>query len=125
MPDLNDIIRYFDLQSDRRQMAAVPHANGAPPPLPVLPQYLALALGVAVQPFLNHYIETHQWNVSWGAVIAQVVFGLLMAVCIFPAVYKNAFDPGKSLFVQLCAIFTAGLGWESIFKSAAAGTGLA
>jgi hypothetical protein len=38
---------------------------------------------------------------------------------IFPGVYKSAFDPGKPLFVQLCAIFTAGVGWQSLFKAGA------
>lgn len=127
---VNGVIDYFDLQLGRRPVKAVPHKAGGPPPPRVLPQYLALAAGVAVQPFLNHYIETHQWSVSRGAVIAQIAFGLLMAVCIFPGVYRNAFDRSKPLFVQLCAIFTAGLGWESLFKtgvaagSALTGTGM-
>lgn len=118
---LNTAIDYFDLQWGRRPVAAVPHKGPGPAPtFPVLPQYLALAAGVAVQPFLNHYIETHQWSVSWGTVIAQIVFGFLMGACIFPGVYRNAFDPGKPLFVQLCAIFTTGLGWESLFKTGVA-----
>jgi hypothetical protein len=125
MPGLiNNVIDYLDLQFGRRPVAAVPHKGSGPAPtFPVLPQYLALAAGIAVQPFLNHYIETHQWSVSWGAVIAQIVFGFLMAICIFPGVYRNAFDRTKPLFVQLCTIFTAGLGWESLFKTAVAAGG--
>jgi hypothetical protein len=115
---VNTVIRYFDLQSARRPVGPVPKGGPAPAPLPVIPQYLALAAGVAVQPFLTHYIETRVWSVTWAAVIGQIIFGFIIGACIFPSVYKNAFDPAKPLFVQLCAIFTAGMGWESLFKAA-------
>jgi hypothetical protein len=120
MPGLvSRIVDYFDLQLGRRPVGAMPHKTGGPA-FPVLPQYLALAAGVAVQPFLNHYIESHQWDVSWGAIVAQIFFGFLMGACIFPGVYRNAFDRSKPMFVQLCAIFTSGLGWESLFKTGVA-----
>jgi hypothetical protein len=120
---LNSLIRYFDLQSHRRATIATPHSGQALLPAPVLPQYVALALGVIVQPFLAHYIEHKVWNVALGSIAGQIVFGFIMAACIFPGIYKNAFDAAKPLFVQLCAIFTAGIGWQSLFKAGAKITG--
>jgi hypothetical protein len=113
------ILRYFDLQSHRRPVHGPRRSDGPMQPAPVIPQYLALAAGVAVQPFLSLYIEQRVWGITLTATLAQVAFGLVMAVCIFPGVYKNAFDPAKPLFVQLCAIFTAGIGWQSLFKTGA------
>jgi hypothetical protein len=42
-----------------------------------------------------------------------------MAIAILPAVYKNAFDPDKPMLVQLCALFSSGLGWQSLFQAGA------
>lgn len=94
-------------------------AGGGPSPAPVLPQYVALALGILVQPPFEHFRNTnpHQWDLSsitWG----WVVFAIFVGTVIFPAVYKAAFDPTKPIFVQLCAIFTSGLGWQALLQTA-------
>jgi membrane protein YdbS with pleckstrin-like domain len=86
------------------------------------PQYVALVLGVLVQPFLSTYQQTGQWN--FGGAAGRLLFAVLVGIAIFPAVYKHAFDPEKPLFVQLCAIFAAGMGWESLFKTALKASGV-
>lgn len=117
MPDLNSVIRYFDLQSSVRKLAPKSHGLEAEKPFPVLPQYCALVAGVAVQPFLSAFQKTHEWNLSgWQG---WIVFSVLVGLIIFPAIYKKSFDPGRNLFVQLCAIFASGLGWQSLMQTAA------
>jgi hypothetical protein len=42
-----------------------------------------------------------------------------MGIMILPGVYKNSFAPDKPILVQLAAIFTAGVGWQTLFEAAA------
>lgn len=113
---LNNLIRYFDLQSATRSAKAEGHA--ASDRAPVFPQYAALALGVIVEPFLRHYIETGSWAVELRTVIGRIVFGLIIAVVILPSVYRSSFDPTKPILVQLAALFPMGLGWQSLLNAA-------
>lgn len=113
---MNDIVRYFDLSSRRKKMGNAPPAEPPAKP-PVIPQYAALAAGVIAEPFIHEYIKSQTYSLSWTGAGQLVVFGLVMAVIIFPAVYRNAFDPERPLFVQLCAIFAAGIGWQSLFQA--------
>jgi hypothetical protein len=85
----------------------------------VLPQYVALALGVVADPVLRQYIETKSFTLDVAGIAAGTGFALLMAIAILPAVYKNAFDPDKPMLVQLCALFSSGLGWQSLFQAGA------
>ena len=116
---LNQFIRYFDLQSPARRRQEADReliaraTEGAEPSVkhaPVLPQYGAVTLGVLVDPLLRSYIDSETFNFD---------FWSLMAILLLPAVYKNAFDPDKPLLVQLCALFTSGVGWQSLFQTAA------
>jgi hypothetical protein len=79
-------------------------------------QYATLVGGIIVQPFFTQYQETKTWNVNdpWGWMVFSVIVGLV----VFPAVYRRAFDSEKPLFVQLCTIFVAGLGWQSLLTTA-------
>lgn len=118
---MNRIIRYFDLQSARRGRAAG-YRGGAS--LSVFRQYFSLVLGIAAQPFLAQFQITHKWSLDYGEWVSWFVFAIITGLLIFPAVYKNAFDPGKPHFVQFCAIFAAGVGWKSLLTAAAkAGVG--
>lgn len=117
MDDLiNRIIRYFDLQSGRRTLIAEAQGAGKKAPAAVLPQYLALLLGITIEPYLHHYIEHAAWSVDIGTVIGRIVFGAVVGAMLFPSIYKSAFDPSKPVFVQLCAIFSAGIGWQSLIQ---------
>ena len=125
---LNDIVRYFDLQSRQRSVTpksvtAAPRTKHAAEPsakhAPVLPQYAAVAAGVLVDPLLRSYIDSETFNFDFWSLLARAGFALLMAILLLPAVYKNAFDPDKPLLVQLCALFTSGVGWQSLFQTAA------
>jgi hypothetical protein len=121
---IDELVRYFDLQSERRpapQRGAVKSVAGGPAKhAPILPQYGAVALGVLADPMIRSYAESETFNFDPWGLLARTGFALVMAILLLPAVYKNAFDPGKPILVQLCALFTSGAGWQSLFQGAAA-----
>jgi hypothetical protein len=119
---LNEIVSYFDLQSRQRPSihAGAARATAADQShAPVLPQYAAVAAGVLVDPLLRSYIDSQTFNFDFWSLLTRAGFALLMAILLLPAVYKNAFDPEKPILVQLCALFTSGVGWQSLFQTAA------
>lgn len=111
---MGNLTRYFDLASWSRAKDARSDPTKRPA---VLPQYLALALGVFAEPLIKRYAAEQTFGLDWQSAGPAVLFGLLIALAIFPAVYRNAFDPERPLFVQLCAIFASGIGWQSLFQA--------
>lgn len=114
---MNTILSYFDLTAGLAERRA--KAPAMPPRPPVVPQYLALAAGVVVEPFVHRFIA-HQ-PIDAGSLWQQALFGLVIAIIIFPGIYRNAFDPERPIFVQLCAIFASGIGWQSLFQASTGG----
>jgi hypothetical protein len=112
---INRVIQYFDLQSNQRGVA---RGFGESQNLRVFPQYLALVLGIAVQPSLAQFQATQKWAIDPGQWTSWVGFALVTGLLIFPAVYKRAFDPGQPRFLQFCAIFSTGVGWKSLLTTA-------
>ncbi|HEY5713273.1 MAG TPA: hypothetical protein VIT38_15365 [Allosphingosinicella sp.] len=113
---MDAIASYFDLTAglaERRAMAPIKLERP-----PVAPQYLAVAAGVAAEPILSRFIA-HQ-PLGLAAILPQVVFGVIVAIIVFPGVYRNAFDPERPIFVQICAIFACGVGWQSLLHAATA-----
>jgi len=113
---------YFDLNSGVGRRTRKPSALDVAPKSPkyVLPQYLALVLGVIIQPFLQSFQKDGHWP-DLGSICGRLVFGIIVGILIFPGVYKNAWDPEKPLFVQLCAIVASGLGWQTLLATAIPG----
>lgn len=107
---MNAVAAYFDLSREPTRTRNVSDKA------PVIPQYVALALGVIAEPFVHEYIKSH--TVTLSLLGPQVIFGLIIAIIIFPGVYRNAFDQEKPIMVQLCAIFASGVGWQSLFQAA-------
>ena len=114
---LNEIIRYFDLQSNHRDITAKGNSAGTPY-APVFPQYLVVSAGVFVEPVLRKYINSGAWQFEWSDLLGRAVFGLIVGIILLPAVYKSTFDAEKPIFVQLAALFPLGIGWQSLFTSA-------
>jgi hypothetical protein len=103
---------YFDLYSKVSDAPYVPGErffNG-------LGQWFALFSGIMIEPYFQKYQETHQW--IWTGISGWTLFALITSYVIFPAIYKNAFDPDKPVIVQLAPIFTAGLGWHTLLSTA-------
>lgn len=107
------LVRYFDLHSEIRPLRA---ASAGQRPLPWQFQWVALLLGILIQPFFAHYQAHHEWKFDgfWG----WAAFAAITALVVFPAVYKNSFDPTKPMVIQVIPIFTAGLGWQSLLTTA-------
>jgi hypothetical protein len=110
---INNLLHYLDLQSGNRQLTVMAKNKEKSVPLPVIPQYIALVLGIMIQPYLVTFQNTGHWK--FDDLVNWLIFALITAVTIFPTVYKKTFDPSSSLFVQLCTIFSAGVGWQSLF----------
>jgi hypothetical protein len=112
---INNLIRYLDLQSEKRQQGVMVQGKHSVS-LPVIPQYIALVSGIMIQPYLARFQQDQVWKFDhWPG---WLFFALVIATTIFPAVYKKAFDPSSNLFVQLCTIFSSGIGWQSLFATA-------
>jgi hypothetical protein len=116
MPSINNILRYFDLQSQRR---GKPIGHDASTSLTVFPQYIALVLGIIAQPFMASFQTTGVWDVTFESLINWSVFAIITGLLVFPGVYRKAFDAGQPKFIQWCAIFAAGIGWKSLISTAA------
>ena len=111
---IDNVLRYLDLQSEQRYLNLTAKNKGTKSKaLPVIPQYIVLVLGITLQPYLVAFQENHNWN--FQGLASWLIFALITAVTIFPIVYKKTFDPSSSLFVQLCTIFSSGVGWQSLF----------
>ena len=114
---IDNLLRYLDLQSEKRQLSVMARSKDKKlVSLPVIPQYIALVLGITIQPYLVAFQKHQDWD--FHNLFSWLIFALVTAVTIFPAVYKKTFDPSSSLFVQLCTIFSSGVGWQSLFATA-------
>ena len=137
---MSALIEYFDLQSDQKkkqkelnELTLKSFDDGKSPPAtpatpsfaPVIPQYVALVLGILADPFIKSYIATKSFSMDLGAVGPLLAFSIIMGIMILPGVYKNSFAPDKPILIQLAAIFTAGVGWQTLFEAAAKSAGAA
>jgi len=71
---LNKIGDYFDLQSEKRTLATQGQSKGTIY-APVLPQYAAVCLGVMVEPYLRHYINSGAWEYDGKTLLAGSFLG--------------------------------------------------
>ena len=126
---LRVVISYFDIRPAAMSTERRPVSMRRQGPTPSeggkrghwLPQYLALVAGVVVQPYMQHYRATHAWDLT--GVGGWIVFAAVAALVCLPAVYRRTVDPESPLFLQLIPVFTAGLGWESLFGTIVAAAG--
>jgi hypothetical protein len=115
---INNIIKYFDLQSSVRTAIAT-GTSGKATFAPVIPQYCVVCAGIIIEPALRNYVSTGEFIFGgYNAILARVLFGLIIGVVILPGIYKSSFDPQKPILIQLAALFPMGLGWQSLFTAA-------
>jgi hypothetical protein len=111
---LDLVLRYFDLRpgADLAQSRAL-----GKPDVPWLAQYIALVLGVVVQPYLQAFQTTGLWRPD--GIFIRIVPAALIGLAVFPAAYRRSFDPHTPGFVQFCTIFLSGMGWQSLLPTLA------
>lgn len=112
---LNRTIAYFDLQSESRDIAELEGKGEAT--LTVFPQYVALVVGITVQPYFEKYRATSSWDFSASTFFGWLVFAIITGLVLFPGAYRSAFNPKQPRFVQFCVIFTVGMGWKSLLDT--------
>ena len=118
------LIEYFDIRKVKTATGTLELRKvGQDDKLPWLWQYLAAVLGIIVKPFLDYYLETGGWLPEGMSFWGQVLFGLIMGMLIFPAIYRSEFDPKNPGFFQFCTLFAAGFGWQSLIDMGAKGIG--
>lgn len=113
---LENVVRYFDLQSENRRVSATGQASKGH--LPVLPQYLAVCLGIMIEPYINSYIATGAFNWVWSVAEDRAIFAVLVGILIIPAIYKSSFDAKRPVLIQLAALVPMGMGWQTFFAAA-------
>jgi hypothetical protein len=113
---MNAVIRYFDLFSGYRGVPAG-YAAGAGE-ISVQRQfliYLCLVLGVILGPYVPEALAGNSPVVSAMFLDANKIFwSFVLALVVFPGVYKIILDPGKPLFVQMGLALIAGFGAKQL-----------
>jgi hypothetical protein len=145
MSGLSSLLEYFDLRpraptgqianaKTRKEAhftpppgAPVKRSNTSVPPAPTpaaepgafhwLPQYIALVAGIAVQPYFQEYMVNHRFLTTWRATWQWFLASAIIGVMALPAVYRGTIDVRRPLVLQLCVIFTAGIGWNNIVRT--------
>ncbi len=87
-------------------------------------QWIALLIGVLIQPFFSFYKE--HGSIIWNEAYKNkefMIFAVIVAVIVFPSIYRKAFDSDRPKWIQMIPIFTAGLGWQTLVDSAVTGMG--
>jgi ABC-type transport system involved in cytochrome c biogenesis permease component len=122
---INKVIAYFDLYSSLRTPGARAFAVGPTTPtnLWILAHFIALLVGIIAKPFVDAYQRgaVNAFQISYPLII----FSCIVAIAIFPAVFKNAYNKENPGFVQLCATFASGLGYQTLFTAATKAAGAA
>jgi hypothetical protein len=112
---MRKILKYLDINSGADVEAV---AAGEATQLHWVPQWIALFAGIIIQPFFSKYQQTHTWDFS--GLPGWLMFSFIVAILIFPGVYRNSFDPKKPVVLQVIPIFASGMGWQSLLTTAVA-----
>ncbi len=111
---------YFEIYTKNTLLASAPPVSNGPK---AVFQWLALLIGVLIQPFFSYYKENGNID-DWSAAYKNwefIIFAVIVAIIVFPAIYRKAFDSDRPAWIQLIPIFTAGLGWQTLVDSAISG----
>jgi len=115
---INKIIGYFDLYSSLRTTGARAFAAGPKTPSNwwVLAHFVALLAGIITKPFVDAYQmeDSSAFQISW----LLIVFSCIVAIAIFPAVFKASYNKENPGIFQLCVTFASGIGYQSLFAAA-------
>lgn len=117
--NLKKVIQYFDPNArppTASAEAATTDSGGGKASLLWWPQYVVLALGVFLEPYLAHYQAQGTWQFEGG--IGRAFFSVIIAFLIFPNVFRQLASEPKPWPILLAPIFAAGLGYQTLMASA-------
>jgi hypothetical protein len=112
---VNGVIRYFDLFSRRRSTVAQALSDGetektVPSWWWQLLLYLALLAGIFTKGVLEYSAGRAPDPFDWG----RIFFALVAATIAFPGAYKAAMEEAGPGLVQICLVFTSGIGVKTV-----------
>jgi len=126
---IKKIIRYFDLKIDRHPLFKTDqHSNryrsthatkriskrSKSDIFWLLGMYIATVSGAFCK-FLFDILTKENPAIQFSFFIQKSVLSLIIAILIFPLIYKNAhLDPNNPGFVQLCISFQNGFFWQTV-----------
>ena len=108
------VVGYFDLFSRHRSTVAEATSGSTETPPSVLWQvalYLALLLGI----YAKGYLVDSGTPPSNGRFLAAII----AAVVAFPGAYRSAMESAGPGLVQLCVVFTSGIGVKTLVDAPA------
>lgn len=115
---LGALVRYFDL-------FYTPHVLTAGTPRPTsgvmgiireLLVYLGLIIGVMVEPLIPTINDPSMKDISAAFAWPRALGAAIIALAIFPQVYKSALDRDQPVLAQAGVVLMAGIGWRSTFE---------
>ena len=115
--------RYFSFgrPSVPRGARAMSDTPQPPPTFPLLAigwQYLGVLLGIFAQPIIVQRKKGGPSDIRFDfASIGYLVASIVVAIVIFPGIYRPMPPATHPRFVQFCILFGAGIGWQAIFDS--------
>ena len=116
---INKIVTHFDLYNSLRSPGARAFESGSSTPSNwwILAHFIALIVGILSKPFVDAYQSGDISSFTMS--VPLIIFSCIVAIAIFPAVFKNSYNVGNPRVVQLCVTFASGLGYQSLFTTAA------
>ena len=116
------MIGYFDLMrrkpADQVARLEVAPSSGEP----LVRQgviYLSLVVGILVVPL----IKDLTLSVGDAFSLRNIIIAGVTGIALFPAAYRNAFDPNAPLLSQAGLSVMAGFGWENVVHTAIKASG--
>lgn len=119
---------YFDLFQPKQRMqsdgARQRATNGITGVLRQLLIYLGLLAGVVLEPLIGMVRTITAENVYDALAWPHALVSAIIALAIFPGVYRSTFDPEQPVLSQAGTILMAGIGWRTFWDGAAIAAGL-
>lgn len=102
------VIRYFDLESERRTTVPGGYGSGHKEASNVwlCIFYLSVLGGIAAKLWMEAQVSDFSW--------VHIIRSLIIATLVFPAIYKQAVEYAGPRPVQACISFAGGFGYQAL-----------
>lgn len=110
------MLKYFNLFAPRP--ARLESATSLPSGVRQAVIYLSVVIGILAVPLIKNYALAIEDVFG----LRHIVIALVVGLGLFPAAYRNAFDPSAPLLSQAGVSVMTGIGWENIIQTAMKGS---